>query len=131
MSVLFPYLDKHVDEMVEACLVDEIIEFYASEANCIRRIRRTIGVPELQTYFEIENDKSIDEANKEKVLKKAIKTTKENTFNLAENQRLKIYNMVHKIIVSPMIGFKTKLVPPIAVANICGKVEMETLAPRY
>ncbi|CAK8541983.1 unnamed protein product [Lathyrus sativus] len=97
LSILFPYLDKRVNEMVEAGLVDEIREYFVPGANCTRGIRRAIGVPELQRYFEIENNKGIDEGDKEKILKKAISKTKENTCKLAENQLLKIEEMVNKL----------------------------------
>ncbi|XP_058741827.1 adenylate isopentenyltransferase 5, chloroplastic-like [Vicia villosa] len=97
LSILFPYLDKRVNEMVEAGLVDEIRDFFVPGANCTTGIRRAIGVPELQHYFEIENVKGIDEGHKEKILKEAISKMKENTCKLAENQLLKIDTMVNKL----------------------------------
>ncbi|CAK8541987.1 unnamed protein product [Lathyrus sativus] len=95
LSILFPYLDKRVNEMVEAGLIDEIREFFVPGENCTRGIRRAIGVPELQRYFEIEKDEGIDEGHKEKILKESIAKMKENTCILAENQLIKIDNMVN------------------------------------
>jgi adenylate isopentenyltransferase (cytokinin synthase) len=97
LPILFQYLDKRVDEMVEEGLVDEIREFFVPGANCEAGIRRAIGVPELNYYFEIENRKDIDEAQKEITLKEAIKKMKQNTCKLAENQLSKIHNMVYDL----------------------------------
>ncbi|WJX75111.1 hypothetical protein P8452_58675 [Trifolium repens] len=97
LPILFQYLDKRVDEMVEKGLVDEIRESFVPGANCEAGIRRAIGVPELNYYFEIENRKDIDEAQKENTLKEAIKNMKQNTCKLAENQLSKIHNMVYDL----------------------------------
>ncbi|XP_058741826.1 adenylate isopentenyltransferase 5, chloroplastic-like [Vicia villosa] len=97
LSTLFPYLDMRVNEMVKAGLVDEIRNSFEPGVDCTRGIRRAIGVPELQRYFEIENDEGIDEVHKEKILKEAITEMKENTCKLAENQLIKIDNMVNSL----------------------------------
>jgi adenylate dimethylallyltransferase (cytokinin synthase) len=86
LPILFPYLDKRVDEMVQAGMVDEIRDFFVPGADNTKGIRRAIGVPELDSYFAIEMKKGIDDAQKEKILKEAIRKTKQNTFVLAENQ---------------------------------------------
>ncbi|CAJ1844599.1 unnamed protein product [Sphenostylis stenocarpa] len=92
LPVLFPYLDKRVDEMVDAGVVDELREVYAGGADCTRGIRRAIGVPELGEYFLVEKEID-DEALKKKMLQHAIVKTKENTCKLAETQLLKIHKM--------------------------------------
>ncbi|XP_045797944.1 adenylate isopentenyltransferase 7, mitochondrial-like [Trifolium pratense] len=97
LPILFQYLDKRVDEMVEEGLVDEIREFFVPGANCEVGIRRAIGVPELNYYFEIENKKDIDKAQKENILQEGIKNIKQNTWKLAENQLSKIHNMVNNL----------------------------------
>ncbi|AES69022.1 adenylate isopentenyltransferase 5, chloroplastic [Medicago truncatula] len=97
LPILFPYLDKRVDEMVGAGMVDEIREFFVPGADNTKGIRRAIGVPELDSYFEMEMKKGVDDAEKEKILKEAIRKTKQNTFILAENQHLKIQNMANKL----------------------------------
>jgi adenylate dimethylallyltransferase (cytokinin synthase) len=97
LPILFPYLDKRVDEMVEAGMVDEIREFFVPGADNTKGIRRAIGVPELDSYFEIEMKKGLDGAEKEKILKEAIRKTKQNTLILAENQHSKIQSMADKL----------------------------------
>jgi adenylate isopentenyltransferase (cytokinin synthase) len=97
LPILFQYLDKRVDEMVDAGLVDEIREFFVPGANCEAGIRRAIGVSELNYYFKIENEKDIDVDQKENILKEAIIKTKQNTCKLAENQLSKIHNMVYNL----------------------------------
>ncbi|XP_047181903.1 adenylate isopentenyltransferase 5, chloroplastic-like [Vigna umbellata] len=94
LPVLFPYLDKRVDEMVDAGVVDEIREAFVAGADCSRGIRRAIGVPELGEFFLLEKEID-DEAQKEKMLQHAIMKTKENTHKLAERQLSKIRNMNH------------------------------------
>ncbi|KAK7316197.1 hypothetical protein VNO77_35021 [Canavalia gladiata] len=89
LPVLFKYLDKRVDEMVDAGLVNEIRELFVPQANYSCGIRRAIGVPEFEEYFLVENE-PCDEAHKEKMLQEAIRRTKENTCKLAEIQLLKI-----------------------------------------
>jgi adenylate isopentenyltransferase (cytokinin synthase) len=97
LPILFQYLDKRVDEMLVAGLVDEIREFFVPGANCEAGIRRAIGVSELNYYFKIENEKDIDVDQKENILKEAIIKTKQNTCKLAENQLSKIHNMVYNL----------------------------------
>ncbi|KAK7340974.1 hypothetical protein VNO77_21693 [Canavalia gladiata] len=96
LPVLFQYLDKRVDEMVDAGVVDEIREAYVPGADYSRGIRRAIGVPELGHYFQQENEID-DEAQKEKMLQHAIRRTKENTFKLAEIQLMKIHRMNYEL----------------------------------
>ena len=97
LPVLFPYLDKRVDEMVHAGLVDEIREAFVPGANYSRGIRRAIGVPELDHYFQVEKETNVDEAHKEEVLQHAIRGIKENTHKLAENQLMKIHRMINEL----------------------------------
>jgi len=89
IPVLVTYLDKRVDEMVDAGLVDEVREAFVAGADCTRGIRRAIGVPELGEFFLVEKEIE-DKAQKEKMLQDAIVKAKENTRNLAERQLLKI-----------------------------------------
>jgi len=93
LPTLFQYVGKRVDEMVEAGMVDEIRQYFVPGADNTKGIRRAIGVPELDSFFEIEKKNGIDDAQKEKILKEAIGKTKHNTCILAKNQLLKIHNM--------------------------------------
>ncbi|ESW11141.1 hypothetical protein PHAVU_008G005300 [Phaseolus vulgaris] len=92
LPVLFPYLDKRVDEMVDAGVVEEIREYFVAGADYSRGIRRAIGVPELGEYFLVEKEMD-DEVQKEKMLQHAITKTKENTRRLSEMQLWKIQKM--------------------------------------
>ncbi|KEH33477.1 transcription initiation factor IIB-2 [Medicago truncatula] len=82
---------KRVDEMVEVGMVDEIREYFVSGADNSKGIRRVIGVPEIDYFFEIVKKNTIDDAKKEKILNKAIRKTKHSTCILAKNQLLKEY----------------------------------------
>ncbi|RHN51661.1 putative transferase [Medicago truncatula] len=93
LPTLFQYVGKRVDEMVESGMVDEIREYYAPGADNSKGIRRAIGVPELDSFFQIEKKNDIDDAQKEKILAEAIRKTKQNTCILVQNQLLKIKNM--------------------------------------
>lgn len=98
LPVLFQYLDKRVDEMVDAGLVDEIREAFVPGANYSDHgIRKAIGVPEFDHYIQIEKETSHDEAYKEKVLQEAIMKTKENTRKLAEAQVMKIQRLKYEL----------------------------------
>ncbi|MED6143065.1 hypothetical protein PIB30_003344 [Stylosanthes scabra] len=98
LPVLFEYLDKRVDEMVDAGVVDEIQReaFVPNNGDYSRGIRRAIGAVEFHNYFHIiENDPSVDEAYKKQVFDDAINSMKINTHKLAENQVLKIKRMIN------------------------------------
>ncbi|KAG5017894.1 hypothetical protein JHK85_024030 [Glycine max] len=90
------YLDKRVDKMVDAGVVDEIQENFVPGANYSRGVRRAIRVPELGEYFLVEKEIS-DKAEKEKMLQHAIARTKENTCKLVEMQLLKIHRINYEL----------------------------------
>ncbi|XP_027351483.1 adenylate isopentenyltransferase 5, chloroplastic-like [Abrus precatorius] len=94
LPVLFEYLDKRVDEMLDAGIVDEIREAFVpgTKYDYSRGVKRAIGVPELEHYLRIEKEID-DEAQKEKILQHAIRKTKENTCKLAEMQQFKIHRL--------------------------------------
>ncbi|KAI9085567.1 hypothetical protein K1719_032410 [Acacia pycnantha] len=93
LDVLFPYLDKRVDEMLEVGFVDETREFYQPGADYSAGIRRAIGAPELDEYFKVENDVDVDNDHKQELLKDAIKRMKDNTRTLAQGQLSKIHRL--------------------------------------
>ncbi|MED6159515.1 hypothetical protein PIB30_043008 [Stylosanthes scabra] len=100
LPVLFEYLDRRLDEMVDAGAVDEIRrEAFLPNNNgdYSRGIRRAIGVAEFHSYLHIENDPSVDEAYKKQVFDHAINSTKINTHKLAENQVMKINRMINQL----------------------------------
>ncbi|XP_061369051.1 adenylate isopentenyltransferase 5, chloroplastic-like [Gastrolobium bilobum] len=92
LPVLFQYLDKRVDEMVDAGLVDEIRRAFVPGADYSNGIRRAIGIPEFEQYILVEKETN-DEAYRQKIFHDAIKKTKENTRVLAEVQLGKIQRL--------------------------------------
>ena len=92
LPVLLQYLGKRVDQMLEAGLVDEIREAFVPGADYSIGVRRAIGVPEFDQYFQVEKETN-DEAHKEKFLQDAIWRTKVNTCKLAEVQFMKIQRL--------------------------------------
>ncbi|KAK7295800.1 hypothetical protein RJT34_18712 [Clitoria ternatea] len=97
LDVLFQYLDMRVDQMMEDGVVDEIRDAYEPEVDYSRGIRRAIGVPELGQYFQMEKEFGDDDVKKEKMLQRAIKSTKENTCKLAKMQLYKIHRMIYEL----------------------------------
>ncbi|XP_028795109.1 adenylate isopentenyltransferase 5, chloroplastic-like [Neltuma alba] len=90
LDVLFPYLDKRVDEMADAGFVDETREYFLPEVDYSAGIRRAIGAPELHEYFKVENDVNVDDETKQELLRDAMQRMKENTHTLARVQLSKI-----------------------------------------
>ncbi|XP_054814985.1 adenylate isopentenyltransferase 5, chloroplastic-like, partial [Prosopis cineraria] len=90
LDVLFPYLDKRVDEMVDAGLVDETREYFMPGADYSAGIRRAIGAVELDEYFKVESDLNVDDSYKQELLKDALQRMKKNTHTLAQVQLSKI-----------------------------------------
>ncbi|XP_054779529.1 adenylate isopentenyltransferase 3, chloroplastic-like [Prosopis cineraria] len=97
LDVLFPYLDKRVDEMVEAGLVDETREYFVPGADYAIGIRRVIGAPELDKYFKVEKDANVDDAYKKELLNDALQRMKENTRTLARGQLSKIHRLNNEL----------------------------------
>ena len=60
-------------------------------------ITRTVEIPKLDCYFEIEKKKDVDEVQKENTLKECIRKTKEDTCKFEENLLLNNYNMIDKL----------------------------------
>lgn len=97
LPILFDYLDLRVDKMLEAGLLDEIREAFVPGVDYSRGVRRAIGIPELDQYIKFEREDNIEEAYKEKLLKEAIQSTKENTNKLAKAQLRKIHRLKNEI----------------------------------
>ncbi|KAK7394149.1 hypothetical protein VNO78_14669 [Psophocarpus tetragonolobus] len=96
LPVLFRYLGKRVDQMLDEGVVDEIRQAFEPEADYSRGVRRAIGVPELAHYFLIEKEIH-DESQKKKLLQHAIARTKDNTCKLAQMQLMKIHRMNYEL----------------------------------
>ncbi|XP_027109642.2 adenylate isopentenyltransferase 5, chloroplastic-like isoform X2 [Coffea arabica] len=93
--VLFSYVSKRVDQMVDAGLVEEVGEIFDPEADYGRGIRRAIGVPEMDEYFRAEA--KMDETSKETLLASAIEEIKSNTCKLACRQVEKIQRLKNEL----------------------------------
>ncbi|ESQ28424.1 hypothetical protein EUTSA_v10019632mg [Eutrema salsugineum] len=94
-SVLFEYLLKRVDEMMDSGMFEELSGFYDAVKSGLPRfgIRRAIGVPEFDGYFKMyppENKKGKWDPAKKAAYDKAVEDIKENTLRLAKRQIGKI-----------------------------------------
>lgn len=91
IPVLYRYIAKRVDQMVEAGLVEEVREMFVPGADYSRGIRRAIGAPEMDSYFKAERND--EESYKDDLLKSAIQEIKDNTCKLAFRQFGKIHRL--------------------------------------
>ncbi|KAH7517877.1 adenylate isopentenyltransferase 5, chloroplastic [Ziziphus jujuba] len=99
LPVLFEYIGRRVDQMVEDGLVEEIREMFKPGADYSRGIRRAIGIPELEKYFLVEKKLNEDLGGdyKEALLRVAIEETKINTCKLVFRQLEKIHRMKNEL----------------------------------
>ncbi|XP_068663033.1 adenylate isopentenyltransferase 3, chloroplastic-like [Aristolochia californica] len=91
LPVLYSFVSKRVDQMVEAGLVEEVRRMFDPDADYTRGIRRAIGMREMDRYFR-EEDK-LDQASRERVLAEAIDDIKSNTVKLSYRQLNKILRL--------------------------------------
>ncbi|GMH02744.1 hypothetical protein Nepgr_004583 [Nepenthes gracilis] len=115
--VLDLYVAKRVDDMVRQGVVEEVRGLFDPDADYTKGIRRAIGVPELDRYFKEEPE--LDEKEKERVLEKAIKETKENTCKLTARQVGKILRLRDER------GWKLHRIDATAVFEKSGKEALE------
>ncbi|XP_038888774.1 adenylate isopentenyltransferase 5, chloroplastic-like [Benincasa hispida] len=92
LPVLYKYIGKRVDQMVELGLVEEVRDMFVPGADYSRGIRRAIGAPELDSYFKAEKNNE-EESYKNDLLKSGIHEIKENTCKLALRQFGKIHRL--------------------------------------
>ncbi|XP_075507057.1 adenylate isopentenyltransferase-like [Primulina tabacum] len=93
--VLNQYLIKRVDDMLDSGMFEELAEYFLHpELNPVSKcgLKKAIGVPEFQKYFETyENGESqIHEMEKQAAYEEAVRAVKENTCQLAKRQAGKI-----------------------------------------
>ncbi|GAB4829783.1 hypothetical protein Ancab_019438 [Ancistrocladus abbreviatus] len=91
VPVLYSFLSKRVDKMVEAGMVKEVRDFFSPNADYSQGIRRAIGVPEFDHYLR--NEPFPDDEDKARLLEQAINEVKDNTCNLACRQLEKIHQL--------------------------------------
>ncbi|CAN0892599.1 Adenylate isopentenyltransferase 3, chloroplastic [Linum grandiflorum] len=91
IPVLHEFVSNRVDEMVENGMVEEVREMFDPDRfNYSRGIRKSIGVPELDTFLRAELCSGVTQETKSKLLKEAIEEIKRNTCELACRQLSKI-----------------------------------------
>ncbi|KAK1559996.1 hypothetical protein Q3G72_020968 [Acer saccharum] len=98
LPVLYKYVGKRVDQMVDEGLVKELRGMFMADAavDYTRGIRRAIGAPEMDPYFRVE-DKIQDESIKKLLLNAAIQEMKENTCKLVNSQLGKIRRLRNQL----------------------------------
>jgi adenylate dimethylallyltransferase (cytokinin synthase) len=91
------YTALRVDEMVVRGLVDEARATFdlstGSEADYTRGVRRAIGLPEMHAYLLAEREGAAGEAELAEMLARAVRETKDNTFDLVRTQVEKIHRL--------------------------------------
>ncbi|CAN0876227.1 Adenylate isopentenyltransferase [Linum grandiflorum] len=92
--VLFEYLHRRVDKLLEAGMMEELEEFYFSESAVTQTgLREAICVPEFEKYFELVKKGDASDALKLRVYEEAVREAKDNTCWLAERQLEKIQRL--------------------------------------
>ncbi|VVA94286.1 unnamed protein product [Arabis nemorensis] len=92
-TVLFEYLVKRVDEMMDSGMFEELSRFYDPVRSSMTRfgIRKAIGVPEFEDYFrEYPPEKKEWDFGRKTAYDKTVEVIKENTLRLAKRQVKKI-----------------------------------------
>ncbi|KAL2490711.1 adenylate isopentenyltransferase 5 [Abeliophyllum distichum] len=95
LPVLYSFLSKRVDQMVDAGMVNEVRGMFDQNADYSRGIRRAIGAQELDKYFR--DEKEMDETTKKHVLESSIQEIKDNSDKLASRQLEKIEQLRDKL----------------------------------
>ncbi|CAN1196243.1 Adenylate isopentenyltransferase 3, chloroplastic [Linum perenne] len=93
IPVLHEFVSKRVDEMVESGMVEEVRAMFDPDRSMdySKGIRKSIGVPELDTYLRAELcGGGVDRVTRARLLKEAIDDIKRNTCQLACRQLAKI-----------------------------------------
>ncbi|XP_065854995.1 adenylate isopentenyltransferase 5, chloroplastic-like [Euphorbia lathyris] len=92
LGVLYKRVEKRVDDMVAAGLVEEVRSMVAPGSDYTRGVWRSIGVPEMDLFLYAEKSNA-DEMTKKMLLDGAISRIKENTCRLVDAQLGKIRGM--------------------------------------
>lgn len=99
LPVLYQYLAKRVDEMLDSGMLNELSEFYGSdEFDWVNGngLKKAIGVPEFEKYFKRFGDLTNTEEDvmmREVVYEEAVREIKDNTCQLAKRQVEKIQRL--------------------------------------
>ena len=82
--------------MLHAGLVDEVRQIFVPDADYTRRIRRSIGVPEIDKYLREEENLDEDVESKKMILQSSIEDIKRNTWTLIDHQLEKIKRLMNE-----------------------------------
>ena len=91
LPVLHSFNSKRVDKMIDLGMVEEIHQLFDPNADYRKGIRKAIGVPELDLYFQTEP--FLDEEARARILEEAVREIKSNTWKLACRQLEKIHRL--------------------------------------
>ncbi|VVA98190.1 unnamed protein product [Arabis nemorensis] len=102
VSVLFHYLSKRVDQMLESGMFEELASFYnprhSGSTTTRTGIHKTIGLPEFDRYFQLyppEKNAKVGEWDpaRKAAYEEAVQEIKENTWQLAKKQIARIMKL--------------------------------------
>ncbi|XP_015084280.1 adenylate isopentenyltransferase 7, mitochondrial-like [Solanum pennellii] len=93
-SVLNRRVDKRVDQMVKAGLVDEVRQIFIPDADYTKGIRRSISILEMDRYLREETNIDGDDESKQMILQASISSVKRNTLMLICSQFDKIQRLI-------------------------------------
>ncbi|KAM7258365.1 hypothetical protein ACFE04_014106 [Oxalis oulophora] len=91
LPILRRSVSERVDVMVKRGMIDEARMFFDPRADNKVGIRKSIGVRELEFYFRVE--KIVSEAERQRLLGKAVEEIKDNTYKLVCTQLEKIHRL--------------------------------------
>ncbi|XP_006842304.2 adenylate isopentenyltransferase [Amborella trichopoda] len=97
MPVLYEWVSRRVDEMLDAGLFEEVAKFYEPGANYSQGVRKAIGVPEFDMFLQCFPPGSGQELSmaeeRKRLFDKAVSAIKSNTCELAKKQRERIVGL--------------------------------------
>ncbi|KAK3019848.1 hypothetical protein RJ639_004093 [Escallonia herrerae] len=95
LPILYSFVSKRVDRMLDAGLMDEVRNFFDPEADYTSGLRRAIGVPEMDQLLRVES--SVDHHTRARLLEIAIDKIKANTCKLASYQLQNIRSLQNQL----------------------------------
>ncbi|KAK6791559.1 hypothetical protein RDI58_010640 [Solanum bulbocastanum] len=94
--VLNRRVDIRVDDMVNAGLVDEVLQIFILDADYTKGISRSIGVPKMDKYLREETNIDEDDESKKTILQSSIVNIKRNTRLLICRHLEKIQRLINE-----------------------------------
>ncbi|KAL3644665.1 hypothetical protein CASFOL_009845 [Castilleja foliolosa] len=95
LAVLNEYLDKRVDEMMDFGMLEELAEYFEIAGGSESGLKKSIGVPEFEKYFERYGVDcgGGDDVERKRDYDEAVRAVKENSYQLAKTQVGKIMRL--------------------------------------